>query len=305
MEQLKVKLFNYEFDNPIIPASGTFGYGYEFSVYYDINILGSLVTKATTLNPVSGNSTPRIAEAKMGMLNSIGLENPGIDNVINHQLKELAKIYKKKAIINIAGFSLDEYIDCVRKLNTVETINIIEINLSCPNVAHGGLAFGTDPIVVEEITRAIKQVSNKQIIIKLSPNVTDIVEIAKAVELGGADGISLINTVLAMRIDLKTGKPLLANITGGLSGPAILPLALRMVYQVYQNVKIPIIGVGGISNTKDVLEMMMAGASLVQIGSANLINPYICKEIIEELPKTMEKYNITQISEIIGRAYNG
>ena len=290
-------------DNPIIPASGTFGFGYEFAELYDINILGSLSFKGTTLEPRFGNPTPRIAECPSGMLNAVGLQNPGVDRVISEELPRLREVFHKPTMANVSGFSLDEYVETVRKLDTVGDIGWFEVNISCPNVHGGGMSFGTSPEMAEAVTRAVRDVTKKPIIIKLSPNVTDIVSIAKACEAGGADGISLINTLLGMRIDLKKRKPLLANKTGGYSGPAIKPVAVRMIYQVYEGVKIPIVGMGGVSRAEDVIELMLAGATAVEVGAENLVNPYACRDIIEELPIVMEKYGINNLSEIIGGAH--
>ena len=290
-------------DNPIIPASGTFGFGYEFAELYDINILGSLSFKGTTLEPRFGNPTPRIAECPSGMLNAVGLQNPGVDRVISEELPRLREVFHKPTMANVSGFSLDEYVETVRKLDTVGDIGWFEVNISCPNVHGGGMSFGTSPEMAEAVTRAVRDVTKKPIIIKLSPNVTDIVSIAKACEAGGADGISLINTLLGMRIDLKKRKPLLANKTGGYSGPAIKPVAVRMIYQVYEGVKIPIVGMGGVSRAEDVIELMLAGATAVEVGAENLVNPYACRDIIEELPVVMEKYGINNLSEIIGGAH--
>lgn len=295
---LSVELSGVKLDNPVIPASGTFGFGEEFREYYDINILGSLSFKGTTKQPRFGNPTPRIAETPSGMLNAVGLQNPGIEAVIAEQLPRLRSFFHKPIIANISGFSLEEYVYCCEKINAEKQVEIIEVNVSCPNVKHGGMSFGTSPESVSLITKEIKKVTTKPVYIKLSPNVTDIVSIAKACEDAGADGVSLINTLLGMRIDLKTRKPIIKNTTGGLSGPAVFPVALRMVYQVAQAVKIPVIGMGGISTAEDVIEMMMAGASAVQVGAANLVNPYACKEIIENLPKVMEKYNIKSLREL-------
>lgn len=302
MVNTKVTLSGWQLDNPIIPASGTFGYGVEFKDFYDINILGSFSFKGTTKNPRFGNPTPRIAEIPMGMINSVGLQNPGIDAVINYELPNLKKFFNKKVIANISGFSVDEYVHCCSLIDKESQVGIIEVNVSCPNVKCGGIAFGTDPKNVFEVTKAIKEVTTKPVYIKLSPNVTDIVSIAKSAEDAGADGISLVNTFLGMRIDLNTGKPVIANVMGGVSGPAIFPIALRMVYQVSRSVKIPVIGMGGISTAEDVIEMMYAGAKAVQVGSANLKNPYVCKEIIENLPKVMERYGIKDLNDIIGKA---
>ena len=303
MVNTKVTLCGIEMDNPIIPASGTFGFGYEFAELYDINILGSLSFKGTTLDPRFGNPTPRIAECPSGMLNAVGLQNPGVDAVISHELPLLREVFHKPTMANVSGFSLDEYVETVRKLDTVEDIGWFEVNISCPNVHGGGMSFGTSPEMAESVTRAVRDVTKKPIIIKLSPNVTDIVSIAKACEAGGADGISLINTLLGMRIDLKKRKPLLANKTGGYSGPAIKPVAVRMIYQVYEGVKIPIVGMGGVSRAEDVIELMLAGATAVEVGAENLVNPYACRDIIEELPIVMEKYGINSLSEIIGGAH--
>ena len=302
MVNTKVTLSGWQLDNPIIPASGTFGYGVEFKDFYDINILGSFSFKGTTKNPRFGNPTPRIAETPMGMINSVGLQNPGIDAVINYELPNLKKFFNKKVIANISGFSVDEYVHCCSLIDKESQVGIIEVNVSCPNVKCGGISFGTDSKNVFEVTKAIKEVTTKPVYIKLSPNVTDIVSIAKSAEEAGADGISLVNTFLGMRIDLNTGKPIIANVMGGVSGPAIFPIALRMVYQVSRAVKIPVIGMGGISTAEDVIEMMYAGAKAVQVGSANLKNPYACKEIIENLPKVMERYGIKDLNDIIGKA---
>ncbi len=292
MVDTSVELFGLKLDNPVIPASGTFGYGEDFKDFYDINILGSFSFKGTTKEPRFGNPTPRVAECTNGMLNSVGLQNPGIDAVINVELPKLKTFFHKPVIANIGGFSIDEYVYCCERINECEQVGIVEINISCPNVHNGGMTFGTDPSAAAEVTTACRKVLTKPMMVKLTPNVTDIVSIAKACEAAGADGVSLINTLLGMRIDLKTRKPVLANIMGGFSGPAVFPVALRMVYQVAQAVKIPVIGMGGISSADDVIEMMSAGAKAVQIGSANLVNPYACKEIIEALPAAMEKYGI-------------
>ncbi len=300
MVDLSTNLSGIELSNPIIPASGTFGYGYEFAEIYDINVLGSLSFKGTTKEPRFGNPTPRIAESPSGIINSVGLQNPGIEKVISDELPKLRKCFKKPIIANISGFSKEEYQYCCEKINDEEQVEIIEVNISCPNVHNGGMSFGTSAKAAEEITRAVKAVTTKPIYMKLSPNVTDITEIAKACEAGGADGISLINTLMGMRIDLKKKKPTIANVMGGFSGSAIFPVALKMVYQVYDTVSIPIIGIGGVSSCEDVLEMMLAGASAVEVGAANLINPYICKDIVEKLPEVMEKYNIESLKDIIG-----
>ena len=303
MVNTKVTLSGLELDNPIIPASGTFGFGYEFAELYDINILGSFSFKGTTKEPRFGNPTPRIAECPMGMINSVGLQNPGIDKVISEELPKLKKCFNKKVIANISGFSVDEYSYCAERIDKEEQVGIIEINVSCPNVHNGGMAFGTSAENVAKVTKAVKKVTTKPVYIKLSPNVTDIVSIAKACEENGADGISMINTLLGMRIDLKTKKPVIANKMGGFSGTAILPVALRMVYQVYEAVNIPIIGMGGVSTAEDVIEMMLAGATAVQVGAANLVEPFACKNIIENLPKVMEKYKIDDLKSIIGGAH--
>ncbi|MCF0110089.1 MAG: dihydroorotate dehydrogenase [Erysipelotrichaceae bacterium] len=303
MERLKVNLAGLELDNPVIPASGTFGFGYEFADYYDINILGSIATKGTTREPRFGNPTPRIAECDRGMINAVGLQNPGIEKVISEEFVKLGEVFHKKVVANVSGFSLEEYVTCAKMMDEQDIVGIIEINVSCPNVSHGGMSFGTDPTLVKQVTQAVKAVTTKPVFIKLTPNVTDVVAIAKAAEEGGADGISMINTLLGARFDLKTGKPIIANIMGGFSGPAIKPVALRMVYQVYKAVNIPIIGIGGIATAEDVIEMMYAGATAVQVGAENCRNPYACKEIIENLPSVMDEYNINSLSEIIGRAH--
>ena len=303
MVNTKVSLSGLELDNPVIPASGTFGFGYEFAELYDINILGSFSFKGTTREPRFGNPTPRIAECPNGMINSVGLQNPGIDKVISEKLPKLKKCFNKKVIANISGFSVDEYAYCCERIDKEEQVGLIEVNVSCPNVHNGGMAFGTSAKAAAEVTKAVKAVTTKPVYIKLSPNVTDIVEIAKACEDAGADGISMINTLLGMRIDLRTKKPVIANKMGGFSGAAIFPVALRMVYQVYEAVKVPIIGMGGVSSADDVIEMMLAGATAVQVGAANLVEPYACKNIIEELPKTMEKYKIDDLTSIIGGAH--
>ena len=298
MKDLSVTLSGVKLDNPIIPASGTYGFGQEFLPFYDINILGSLSFKGTTAESRFGNPTPRIAECPNGMLNSVGLQNPGVDHVIAHELPELRKVFHKPIVANISGFSIDEYVECVSKLTKEDQVEILEVNISCPNVHGGGMAFGTSPEAAASVTRAVKQVATKPVYIKLSPNVTDIVSIAKACEEAGADGLSLINTLLGMRIDLNRRKPILANVMGGYSGPGIFPVAVRMVYQVTGAVNIPVIGMGGVSTAKDVIEMMMAGAKAVQVGAANLVNPYACKEIIEQLPIEMEKLHIDRLSDI-------
>jgi len=303
MVNTKVNLCGITLDNPIIPASGTFGYGYEFAELYDINCLGTFSFKGTTKDERFGNETPRIAETSSGMINSVGLQNPGVLKVISDELPKLKKCFNKKVMANVSGFSVDDYVYTCSKLDQEEQIGWFEVNISCPNVHGGGMSFGTDPKSAAEVTRAVKAVTTKPVIVKLTPNVTDISKIASACEEAGADGISLINTVSAMRINLKTKKPLLHNVTGGLSGPAVLPIALRCVYQVYKAVKIPIVGMGGVSSAEDVLEMMLAGATAVQVGAHNLINPYACKEIIDALPATMKKYGITDLNDIIGGAH--
>ena len=300
MINTKVNLSGLILDNPIIPASGTFGYGQEYKDIYDINILGSISFKGTTLEPRFGNPAPRIAECYCGMINSVGLQNPGLERVITEELPSLANIYKKKLVANISGFSIREYEICAEAMDKAEQVGIIEVNISCPNVHNGGMAYGVDAKSAAEVTEAVKRVTTKPVYIKLSPNVTDITEIAKACEQAGADGLSLVNTFTAMRIDINRRRPVIANKIGGFSGPAIFPIALRMVYQVHKSVKLPIIGLGGISSCDDVIEMMMAGATAVQIGTANLVNPYICKEIIEELPNRMRELGIDNLSDIIG-----
>ena len=303
MVNLSVNLSGIQMDNPIIPASGTFGFGYEFAELYDINCLGTFSFKGTTLNPRFGNPTPRIAECDSGMLNAVGLQNPGVDKVISEELPKLAKVFHKPVMANVSGFSLEEYVETVRKLDDEAQIGWFEVNISCPNVHGGGMSFGTCAVSAEQVTAAVRKVTNKPLYIKLSPNVTDITEIARACEAAGADGVSLINTLMGMRIDLKKRAPVLANTTGGFSGPAIKPVALRMVYQVYKAVKIPIIGMGGITTAEDVIEMMMAGATAVQVGAANLVNPYACRDIIDALPSVMEKYGISDLNEMIGAAH--
>ena len=303
MVNLSVDLCGLGLSNPVIPASGCFGYGKEFAEYYDINILGSFSFKGTTLHPRFGNPTPRIAEAPAGMLNAVGLQNPGVDHVIAHELPEMKAYFHKPVIANVSGFSVEEYAETCQKLDDQEQVAILEVNISCPNVHGGGMAFGTSPDAAAAVTKAVKRVTKKPVFIKLSPNVTDIAAIAKACEDAGADGLSLINTLLGMRVDLKTKQPILANTMGGLSGPAVLPVALRMVYQVYEAVSIPLMGMGGVSSARDVIEMMLCGATAVQIGAANLVNPYVCKEIIEQLPLEMEKLGISSLQEIIGGAY--
>ena len=303
MVRTKVSLCGIELDNPIIPASGTFGYGKEFSELYDINCLGTFSFKGTTLESRFGNPTPRIAECSAGMINAVGLQNPGVKAVVEKELPELKGFFHKPVMANICGFSIEEYTEVSRILDKQEQVGWLEINVSCPNVHGGGLSFGVTPDGAASVVKAVKAVTTKPVIIKLSPNVTDIVSIAKACEAEGADAISMINTMLGMRIDLRTKKPVIANKMGGFSGPAIMPVALRMVYQVYDAVKIPIIGMGGVSSAEDVIEMMLAGATAVEIGSANLVDPFICRDIIEKLPEVMDKYKINNLNEIIGGAH--
>ena len=305
MVDTSVILSGIKMDNPVIPASGTFGFGYEFANIYDINCLGTFSFKGTTRDERFGNPTPRIAECPEGMLNSVGLQNPGVQRVISEELPKLKECFHKKVMANVSGFSVEDYAYNCEKLDGESQIGWFEVNISCPNVHGGGLAFGTSAKNAAEVTKAVKKVTTKPVFIKLSPNVTDIVEIAKACESEGAGGVSLINTLLGMRIDLKTKKPILANKMGGFSGPAIKPVALRMVYQVYDAVKIPIIGMGGISTAEDVIEMMLAGATAVQVGAQNLVDPFACKNIIDNLPKVMEKYKINSLTEIIGGAHDG
>ncbi|MBP3377003.1 MAG: dihydroorotate dehydrogenase [Clostridia bacterium] len=296
----KVNLCGIELSNPVIPASGTFGFGYEFAELYDINILGTFSFKGTTKDPRFGNPTPRIAETPMGMINAVGLQNPGVEKVIGEELPKLKKCFNKPVMANVSGFSIDEYVYTCEKIDKCEQVGWIEVNISCPNVHGGGMAFGTTADGAAAVTRAVKAVTTKPVIVKLSPNVTDIVSIAKACEEAGADGISLINTLLGMRIDLRTRKPVIANKMGGFSGPAIFPVAVRMVYQVAHAVNIPVIGMGGVSSAEDVIEMMLAGACAVEVGAANLVEPMACKNIIEDLPRVMEKYGIENLSDIIG-----
>lgn len=305
MGRLSVNLCGKELDNPVIPASGTFGYGYEFAELYDINCLGTFSFKGTTKEPRFGNPTPRIAECTAGMINAVGLQNPGVDKVISEELPKLKKCFNKKVMANVSGFSVDEYAYTCEKLDSQEQVGWLEVNVSCPNVHGGGMSFGTDPKAAAQVTKAVKAVTKKPVIIKLSPNVTDIVSIAKACEDAGADGISLINTLLGMRIDLRTKKPVIANTMGGFSGSAIFPVALRMVYQVSSTVNIPVVGMGGVSSAEDVIEMMLAGATAVEIGAANLVDPFICKKIVESLPAAADKYNINELKDIIGGAHNG
>jgi len=302
MGSLNVDLCGIRLDNPIIPASGTFGYGYEFAELYDINCLGTFSFKGTTKDPRFGNPTPRIAECTGGMINAVGLQNPGVEKVISHELPLLKQCFHKPVMANVSGFCVEDYAYTCQALDKQEQVGWLEVNVSCPNVHGGGMSFGTSPEAAAAVTRAVKAVTTKPVILKLSPNVTDIVAIAKACEEAGADGISLINTMLGMRIDLRTRKPVIANKMGGFSGPAIFPVAVRMVYQVANAVKIPVIGMGGVSSAEDVVEMMLAGATAVEVGAANLVNPYICRDIIQELPRVMEKYKIHNLNEIIGGA---
>lgn len=300
MGKMNVNLCGIELDNPIIPASGTFGFGYEFAELYDINVLGTFSFKGTTKDPRFGNPTPRIAECNAGMINAVGLQNPGVEAVIAEELPKLKKCFNKKVMANVSGFSVEDYAYTCEKLDKEEQVGWLEVNVSCPNVHGGGMSFGTSPEAAAEVTRAVKKVTTKPVFIKLSPNVTDIVAIAKACEEAGADGISLINTLLGMRIDLRTRKPVIANKMGGFSGSAIFPVAVRMVYQVAHAVNIPVIGMGGVSTAEDVIEMMLAGATAVEVGAANLVDPYACRDIIADLPKVMERYGIESLSEIIG-----
>ena len=302
MVDTKVNLLGIELDNPVIPASGTFGYGYEFSELYDINVLGTFSFKGTTKEPRFGNPTPRIAECTAGMINAVGLQNPGVKKVIEEELPRLKKCFNKKVMANVSGFSIEEYAYTCELLDKQEQVGWLEVNVSCPNVHGGGMSFGTSPSAAAEVTKAVKKVTNKPIIVKLSPNVTDIVSIAKACEDAGADGISLINTMLGMRIDLNRKRPIIANVMGGFSGSAIFPVALRMVYQVSSAVKIPVVGMGGVSSADDVIEMMLAGATAVEVGAYNLVNPYACRDIINDLPEKMKKYKINSLKEIIGGA---
>lgn len=303
MGKMNVNLCGIELDNPVIPASGTFGYGYEFADIYDINILGTFSFKGTTREPRFGNPTPRIAECESGMLNAVGLQNPGVDKVVSEELPKLSKCFSKKVMANVSGFSIEDYAYTCEVLGKCEQVGWLEVNISCPNVHGGGMSFGTSSDAAAEVTKAVKKVTSKPVILKLSPNVTDIVSIAKACEDAGADGISLINTLLGMRIDLRTKRPVIANKTGGFSGSAIFPVALRMVYQVANAVKVPIIGIGGVSSAEDVIEMMLAGATAVEVGAANLVNPYACRDIIADLPKVMEKYKIDNLKDIVGGAF--
>ena len=303
MGRLSVELCGIELDNPVIPASGTFGYGYEFAELYDINILGTFSFKGTTREPRFGNPTPRIAECSAGMLNSVGLQNPGVDRVIDTELPKLAKCFHKPVMANVSGFSVEEYAEVCARLDLEPQVGWLEVNVSCPNVHGGGMSFGTDPQAAASVVRAVKAVTKKPVLIKLTPNVTDIVSVAKACEDAGADGVSLINTLLGMRIDLRSRKPVLANTMGGLSGPAVFPVALRMVWQVAAAVKIPVVGMGGVSSAEDVLEMLLAGAAAVEIGAANLVDPWACRKIIEALPEAMDRYGIQNLREIRGAAH--
>ncbi|MBD5152705.1 MAG: dihydroorotate dehydrogenase [Oscillibacter sp.] len=305
MVNTSVTLSGITLDNPVIPASGTFGYGQEFAELYDINCLGTFSFKGTTKDPRFGNPTPRIAETPGGMLNAVGLQNPGVEHVIAEELPRMKEIFRKPVMANVSGFSIEDYAHTCALLDREEQVGWLEVNISCPNVHGGGMAFGSSPEAAAEVTRAVKAVTSKPVYMKLSPNVTDIAAVAKACEDAGADGVSLINTLLAMRINLKTRKPLLANGTGGLSGPAVFPVAVRMVYQVYEAVKIPIIGMGGVSSAEDLIEMMLAGATAVEVGAANLVNPFACRDIIDALPSVMQKYGINRLSDIIGGAHNG
>ncbi len=302
MGRLNVTLCGIPLDNPVIPASGTFGFGYEFAEYYDINQLGTFSFKGTTAQPRFGNVTPRIAETPSGMLNAVGLQNPGVDRVLAEELPKLKQVFSKPVMANVSGFSVGEYVDVVEKLDAEDAIGWFEVNISCPNVHGGGMSFGTDPKAAAEVTKAVRAATKKPIILKLSPNVADITEIARACESAGADGVSLINTLLGMRIDLNRRKPLLGNVTGGLSGPAVFPVALRMVYQTARAVKIPVIGMGGVSRAEDVIEMMLAGATAVEVGAANLVDPYACRDIIRDLPGVMDRYKIEKLQDIIGGA---
>lgn len=303
MVNTKVNLCGIEIDNPVIPASGTFGFGYEFAELYDINCLGTFSFKGTTKDPRFGNPTPRIAECPEGMLNAVGLQNPGVEAVISEEIPKLQKVFHKPVMANVSGFSKEEYVYTCEKIDAVDSVGWIEVNISCPNVHGGGMSFGTSAEAAGEITKAVRAVTKKPLIIKLSPNVTDIVSIAKACEAEGADAVSLINTLMGMRIDLRRKKPIIANKTGGYSGPAIKPVAIRMVYQVYDAVKIPIVGMGGIATAEDVLEMMLAGATAVEVGAANLVNPFASRDIIHDLPRVMEKYGVKSLTDIIGAAH--
>ena len=303
MVNTRVTLCGIELDNPVIPASGTFGYGYEFAELYDINCLGTFSFKGTTREPRFGNPTPRIAECTAGMINAVGLQNPGVEAVIREELPRLGKVFRKPVMANVSGFSVEDYAFTCALLDREEQVGWLEVNVSCPNVHGGGMSFGTDPASAAEVTRAVKAVTKKPVILKLSPNVTDIAAIARACEDAGADGISLINTLLGMRIDPRTRRPVIANVMGGFSGPAIFPVALRMVYQVSKAVSVPVVGMGGVASAEDVIEMMMAGASAVEVGAQNLVDPFASKKIVEALPAAMEKYGVTSLEEIIGTAH--
>ena len=305
MVSTKVTLCGLELDNPVIPASGTFGYGYEFAEIYDINCLGTFSFKGTTRDPRFGNPTPRIAECPAGLINSVGLQNPGVEAVVARELPKLKEVFRKPVMANVSGFSVEDYAYTCEKLDREEQVGWLEVNISCPNVHNGGMAFGVTPEGAAEVTRAVKAVTKKPVIMKLSPNVTDIAAIARSCEAAGADGISLINTVLSMRLDLKTKKPVVANVMGGLSGPAVFPLALRMVWQVCEAVSIPVVGMGGVSSAEDVIEMMLAGAAAVEVGAANLVDPCACQKIVRDLPRAMEQYGINDLKEIIGGARHG
>lgn len=298
----KVKYLGYEMKNPVVPASGTFGFGYEFAEYYDINVLGSMSLKGTTLQARYGNPLPRIAECTAGLINAIGLQNPGVDKVVGEEIPKLSEVYDGKVIANVGGHSFDEYVETVARFNDCDKVFAVELNISCPNVKGGGMAFGTDPKTAQSLVYDVKKRAKKPIIVKLSPNVTSIADMAKAVRDGGADGISLINTLVGMRIDLRTRKPVISVRTGGFSGPAVFPVAVRMVNEVARAVELPIMGIGGVSSARDVIEMMMAGATCVQVGAANLVNPFACKEIVEDLPNVMAEFGITNLEEIIGAA---
>ena len=305
MVNTKVTLCGLELDNPVIPASGTFGYGYEFAEIYDINCLGTFSFKGTTRDPRFGNPTPRIAECPAGLINSVGLQNPGVEAVIARELPKLKEVFHKPVMANVSGFSVEDYAYTCEKLDREDQVGWLEVNISCPNVHNGGMAFGVTPEGAAEVTRAVKAVTKKPVIMKLSPNVTDVAAIARSCEAAGADGISLINTVLSMRIDLKTKRPVVANVMGGLSGPAVFPLALRMVWQVCEAVSIPVVGMGGVSSAEDVIEMMLAGAAAVEVGAANLVDPCACQKIVRDLPRAMEQYGINDLKEIIGGARHG
>ncbi len=305
MVKTALTLCGLPLDNPIIPASGTFGYGYEFAELYDINCLGTFSFKGTTREPRLGNPQPRIAEAKSGLLNAVGLQNPGVDAVIAEELPRLARVFRKPVMANVSGFSVEEYVEVCRRLDACPQVGWLEVNISCPNVHGGGMSFGTDPRAAAAVTRAVKDAVKKPVLVKLSPNVTSIADIARACEDAGADGVSLINTLMGMRLDLRTRRPVLANRTGGLSGPAIFPLAVRMVWEVYEAVKIPIVGMGGVTSPADVLELMLAGATAVEVGAANLVDPYACRDLVRGLPQEMERYGIHDLNEIIGGAHHG